>query len=267
MSEGHTLRSRVPGQSVMSDVVESQRLVPERSRSARLFGRSPLTAENRVRFRGALGELLVGDALDHLGPEWDVLHAVPVDAKHYEIDHLAIGPSGVFTILTRNNPGQEVWVGGDTYLVGGHGEEHVSTARFEAQSAAALLEAAAGRPIAVEPVIVVVNPQKLTIKEQPDDVVVISSRQLVRWLSRLDRRLDGEEVAFISDVADRSATWHTKPTPALDTQQLHRDFAVLRSEVVSASRRRLIWASLAFVALCGVVWAGVASVVVNLIAQ
>jgi uncharacterized membrane protein len=43
--------------------------------------------------------------------------------------------------------------------------------------------------------------------------------------------------------------------------QLHNDFNDLRAEVNLAARRRLLWASAGFVALCLTVWAGVAFVV------
>ncbi|NEM90379.1 nuclease-related domain-containing protein [Galbitalea soli] len=269
MSDGHALRARVPGQSVMSDFVSTQRQATPRTRVQRLFGRSPISGENRVRYRGALGELLVGDALDHLGPEWDVLHAVPAYGARpdegYEIDHLVIGPAGVFTILTKNHPGEEVWVGGNTMTVAGVREEHIDTARAEARSAAALLSAAAGHPVEVHPVLVMVNPTKFQVREQPDGVTVLTSRQLVRWLLKADRVLSGEQVASVSDVADRPSSWRTPSVATQDTEQLHRDFAEFRSEVTIATRRRLLWASLAFVGVCLAVWASVAVIVVRLL--
>jgi hypothetical protein len=261
MSDSHTVRTRVPGQSVMSEVVRTQKIAAPRSRTARVFGVSPLTPENRAWYRGALGEELVGEVLDHLGPEWDVLHGVPISSGVSTIDHLAVGPAGVFAISTKNHSGFEVDVSGDVLTVGGQAQAHILEVRNQAARAAALLTAAANRPVEVEAVLVIVNPQKLTIRPQPTDAVVIASAQLERWLSRRDRRMEGEAVAAISDVADRDSTWHTAPAPHADTVQLHNDFNDLRAEVNLAARRRLLWASAGFVALCLTVWAGVAFVV------
>jgi hypothetical protein len=265
MSEGHTLRSRVPGQSAMSNIVARQRALPARQRLARVFGKSPLTAENRRIYRGALGELLVGDTVDHLGPSWDVLHAVPADANNYEIDHLVIGPPGVFTILTQNHSGQEVVVDGETILVAGRRDDQARTARFEAESAAALLSSAAGRPVLVQPIIVSVNPKRLLVRNQPSGISIVSSRELERFFARLERQLDGPEVAFVSDVADRPTTWHFSPAAYQDTTQLRRDFSDLRAEVTTAAGRRLLWGALAFVVVCALTWGSVALIVAHVI--
>ena len=50
--------------------------------------------------------------LAQLGPEWTVLHSVPVGRGKSDIDHIAIGPPGVFTINTKFSPGKDVWVAG-----------------------------------------------------------------------------------------------------------------------------------------------------------
>ncbi|MCU1550372.1 MAG: hypothetical protein JWR36_932 [Glaciihabitans sp.] len=257
MSAGYSLRSRVPGQSVMSRVIESQKLVPARSRIARIFGFSPLSVENRALYRAAVGESLVGEALDHLGPEWDVLHDVPID-EHYEIDHLAIGPSGVFVVMTKNFPGHEIAVAKGIITVGGKEQDHVEIARAEAAGVTELLSAAAGGAVRVQSLVVVVNPKKLVVREQPSDAWVVSSRQLVRWLAKLPRTLDGAEVAYISDVADRESTWKAVPAPGQDTQVLHAEFAELREEIASATRARVVWATVAFLLFAGTVWTTVA---------
>ena len=77
MSESRALRARIPGQSAISEFLTAHRAVPPRSLASTVFGRSPLTPETRRRYRGVLGELVVGEALGSLGPRWDVLHAVP----------------------------------------------------------------------------------------------------------------------------------------------------------------------------------------------
>jgi hypothetical protein len=209
-------------------------------------------------YTSALGELLVGDALDSIGPEWDVLHVVPVDAGTRHIDHLVIGPPGVFTLWSKNFPRQDVIVDGEAMTAGGHLVDDIVRAREQAASASALLSEAAGYAVDVEPVIVVVDPRRLVIRQQPTDVTVISSRQLLRWLTRLDRRMDGADVAYISDISDRETTWHLPDEPVHDAQQLHSDFAALRDEVSNAAFVRLAWGLAAFVVVAAFAWTAAA---------
>jgi Nuclease-related domain len=265
MSASSSLRGRVPGQLAMSEIVAAQQTTPTRSRLARVFGTSPLRPTARPLYRAALGELLVGDTLDNLGPEWDVLHVVPVDANGRDIDHLVIGPPGVFSLSTQNMLGDEVWVGGETLLVDNKPRDDIATTRRLAEIASALLSAAAGRTVTVDPILVVVNPKKLVLREQPSGLVVVSSKQLLRWLKNLERTLPGEDVAYISDVADRDSTWHTAATLPEDTPALHRDFAVLREEVRGATRRRIAWSAIAFAILCGAIWVSTVLIVEQLL--
>lgn len=265
MTEGQSLRSRVPGQSAMRRIVNGRRGRVTRSRLARFFGANPLNVAERPIYRGALGELLVGDTFDQLGPSWDVLHAVPLDAAEREIDHLVIGPPGVFSVLTRSHSGQDVVVDDDSVHVDGRPDDHLATARFEAESAAARLSNAAGRLVTVQPIIVCVNPRRFAVRRRPQGVIVVQARNLARMLAKLERRLDGPEVALISDVADRGTTWHAGAPAEQDTAELHREFAILRAEVTAASKRRALWLAAAFVLLCALVWGGVALTVAHVV--
>lgn len=79
---------------------------------ARLLG---VRAEERAWRIGAAGEQAVAEQLAKLGPEWRVLHAVRVGERGADIDHVAVGPPGVFTINAKHHPNSSVWVGGDTF--------------------------------------------------------------------------------------------------------------------------------------------------------
>jgi Nuclease-related domain len=267
MPASSSLRGRVPGQVAMSTVVAEQVTAPRRSLLARIFGKSPLSPQSRNLYRAAVGELLVGDMLDNLGPRWDVLHVLPVDDSGKDIDHLVIGPPGVFTITTENFPGQEIKVNGDFLAVGSQRFDDIAVARELGQSAAELLSAAAAAPIAVRPLLVVVTPTKLALRQQPDGVTVVASRQLLHYLRGLDRTLDGAEVASISDVADRDTTWHAAPGPAEDTQELSQHFAELRSTVQEATQARIFWGVVGFAVAAAAVWVSTLMIVQHLMGQ
>lgn len=264
MPASSSLRGRVPGQVAMSAVVAQNLGTPRPSRLARLFGKSPLNPQSRTLYRAAVGELLVGDMLDNLGPRWDVLHVVPVDADGKDIDHLVIGPPGVFTITTENFPGQEIKVNGDVLTVGSQRFDDVAVARELGQSAAELLSAAAGRAITVMPILVVVTPTKLSLRAQPEGARVVASTQLLHFLDKLDRTLDGTDVAFISDFADREATWQAAVGPVEDTQSLIRNFAELRAAVQDATQARIFWSIVGFAVIAAAAWFTTAMIVHHL---
>jgi Nuclease-related domain len=267
MPASSSLRGRVPGQIAMSAVVATQVDAPPRSFVGRLFGRSPLNPQSRTLYRAAVGELLVGDMLDTLGPRWDVLHVVPVDDSGKDIDHLVIGPPGVFTITTENFPGQEIKVNGDDLAVGSQRFDDIAAARALGQHAAELLSEAGGRPISVTPLLVVVTPTKLSLRRQPEGAAVVASKQLLQYLEKLGRTLDGADVAFISDIADRSTTWQAAPGPAQDTQALTQEFAALRNTVQDAAQVRLFWGVVGFAVVAGSIWASAMLVAQHLMAR
>lgn len=54
--------------------------------------------------RGASGEEHVGGLLDSMGAQgWLILHGA--DLGHGDVDHIAIGPGGLFTLETKSHPG------------------------------------------------------------------------------------------------------------------------------------------------------------------
>lgn len=120
-----SLRGRVPGQAAMSQVLALQEGEPPRSWWDRLMGANPLNVDARPWYKGAVGEIIVGKILTRLGPEWTVLHAVPVGAGGTDIDHVLIGPPGVFTLNTKNHSRQQVWVAGRTLMVAGQKQLHI----------------------------------------------------------------------------------------------------------------------------------------------
>jgi Nuclease-related domain len=245
----------------MSDVVAARETFVPRSRFARFFGASPLSPEMRPLYRAALGEVLVGDMLDTLGPRWDVLHVVPIDGGAKDIDHLVIGPPGVFSITTESFPGQEIKLNGDLLTVGTQRFDDVSDARSLGESAAELLSRAARRSVSVTPLLVVVTPTKLGFREQPAGVTVVSSRHLLHHLNHLAPTLSGEDVASISDVAEQDTTWQSTPAPILDVHQLGDDFDSLRAEVLEAMQIRAFWGVAAGAIAAFGIWAAIAAIV------
>jgi hypothetical protein len=272
-----SLRGRVPAQGVIGDIVAAQKDLPARSLVSRIFGVSPLTSATRGLYRAAIGELAVAEMLDQLGPRWDVLHVVPLNdvetcpgtsktdapdpvnvtestSAGAQIDHLVIGPPGVFSLTTENFPGQEIRVVGDAMTIGGRNVDDILVARGLATAAASRLSAATGRIVRVEPVIVVMDASRLVLREQPTGVTVVRARHLVRLLTHRDRTLPGARVAQISDLAERDSTWDAGPTPPESGVVLSDEFARLREQVRSSVQARVLWFIVGFALVSVSAW-------------
>lgn len=239
MSEGGTM----PGRTAMAAFLLANELVPRRALLARLIGASPLTAETRPLFNAAVGEIEVGDGLDALGAGWRVVHAVPVGADNSDIDHLVIGPGGVFIINTKYSMGQNVWVSQRTFMASGIRYPHVRNMEYEMGRVERMLTTAVGRPVEVSGVLAVVSPKSLVVRQQHRDVAVVPSGNLAAWLADRRPTLGAAEVDDIAAVARRDSTWHQGEDSLETAAEVRCRFDAVRAIVRAAWRLQLLWVS------------------------
>lgn len=197
------LASNKPGERARRQALDRRRAAPVKTAFARALR---VHTEERAWRVGADGEEEVARRLRKLPDGWHVIHAVPVGDRHSDIDHVAIGPAGVFALKTKNHSRAKVWVAERAFLVSGRRTDYLRNARHEAARAARLLSAACGIEVCVEPVIVVLAAE-LTIKSPPDRVHVVARRKIARWLARRPARLTSDEVVRIYEQARRSTVW------------------------------------------------------------
>lgn len=221
-----------------------QATVPPSSAVQRFFGVSPLGRDAEPWYVGALGELEVGRRLAGLGSGWYVLHSVPIGTGSSDVDHVVIGPAGAFTINTKHHRGGNVWVGGRRILVNGQPTDHLRDARFEAKRTSKLLSVAARMLVDVTPIIAMVGPNRMTVRERPTDVAVLRDTELVRWLQR-------HPITLTPGVAAQPAVWKRMPEAEVVD---HAAFDRLRVAIHRAHRRRRVWA---LVVVASLVAAGV----------
>lgn len=201
------LAQNAAGVEVRAQAIRAREAAPVRTFVARALG---VHTEERAWRLGADGEEKVGAQFEKLlkkDPRWQVIHSIPVGSRGSDIDHLIIGPGGVFTANTKNHPRAKIWVGGDTLMVNGQRQPYVRNARHEAARASKLLTQACGWHVPVEGLVILVNADDLKIKTPPTDVHVMWRRRAVRWLRRHDEVLNHESVDSIFDAARRSTTW------------------------------------------------------------
>ncbi|TFC17944.1 NERD domain-containing protein [Cryobacterium algoritolerans] len=244
-TDSSAVRQRFPAQSVIEQLLYEQGSMPPLSWLARLFGGSPLGVEGVPRYLGAKGEITVGALLETLPPEWIVFHAIPIAGRNSDIDHLVVGPGGIFTITSMCHVGAtrhsaDVWVGKRIMLVAGRKVSHLRDSECEAERVTHLVRERMPLLTPVQPVIALVDPKRLTIADKPEQVKVIDAQDLRRWLVKLHPVLSAGEVQEVSDLVDSPNTWRPLPLPTADDDLMER-FTALDAQVRSAGIRRLLW--------------------------
>jgi hypothetical protein len=242
--------ARVPAAAVISACLSAQASVPSRSALAKLFGRSPLSTDSRPWYLGALGERRVAKRLDALGADWTVLHSVPIGEHGSDIDHVVVGPSGLFTINSKLHQNARVWVGSRRLLVNGHPTDHLRNARFESQRVARLMTTATGVATTVTPIIAIVGARDITFTERPADVVVLRDADLTWWLKRRPPALDPGDREPLASAVTQPETWMRQP--AASAAEDVTAFDALHREVKQARSVRVLWGAAALIASVGV---------------
>jgi len=234
-----TLRARRPGYAVMQECLRLQAEAPARTKAQRFWGTDPVVPAARSWLKGAIGERRVAAELDRLGPAFTVLHAVPIGSGSTDIDHLVIGPTGVFSVNTKNHSGHKVFVGGGAFMIGGKKTSHMSAAQSEGRRATRLLSDAAGGPILVQPLLVVAA-ERITFGKKRAPVVVLTPEQVRPWIAGLERAHSDEAVRYLSMLAEDRGTWHATAVVLDDTLRLEQRFDRLLREIEDArtGRRR-----------------------------
>lgn len=234
------LRVRGPAYGYMAECLRLQSDARRQSRIARLFGANPLCAGAREWFRDAQREVRNAKRLKNLGSAFTLLHATHDD--DIAVDHLVIGPTGVFTITTKNHSGYRIRVENDVLTVNTRRTHHIRDARFEAARAAKLLDPKASGKVTVIPLIAIVDPRSLAFgRPRPTDLVVLASSHLVRTITRRPRVLSDDAVAELVIRAQQGGRWHADARVLDDTFTPEADFALLVEQVDSAARRRALW--------------------------
>ena len=167
--------------------------------------------------RGSKGERVVGRRLARLGRDgWDVLRAVGVHGGD-EVEHLVVGPPGVFTVSTLHHGGARIRVGRDIVWVDDAIREYLRNARIEAATVARRLgEALAAGPgltpgdesaVRVTPVLAFVGAAGIDTHDGHPDVLVVAGERLDAELRDCRGELSLPERDRIVAAAHRVGLW------------------------------------------------------------
>ncbi|MFQ6198503.1 nuclease-related domain-containing protein [Streptomyces sp. NPDC000405] len=156
---------------------------------------------------GLVGERRAGRELERLsGHGWRILHSIPL-SNFVDIDHLLIGPGGVFNINTKNHPGKSVWVGNDSVKINhGPSRPYTRKVRAEARRVQRVLEIHSGTAVEVQPVLVFVGVSDLDPVPTLTDVRVWKQREIAA-LAPMSGRLSPTEVDLLYEIARHRSAW------------------------------------------------------------
>lgn len=150
------------------------------------------------------------------------MHASPIPGSEDQIDHLVVGPAGVFAIDSeawnkrlpvRTRNARQLWHGPFSM------KDRLEHAQWEAQRAGDLLSSATGKPVSVRPAMAVYGPKipwdVATIRE----VDVFSGPRLRKYLRRRARQQDvrllsSDEIDRIYQAANQAFPHLTSGSPA-----------------------------------------------------
>jgi Nuclease-related domain len=123
------------------------------------------------------------------------MHIVPIPDSEEQIDHLVIGPAGVFAIDSedwdkrlpvRTSSHRQLWHGPHNM------KDRLEHAHWEADRASELLSAALGSPVTVRAVLAVYGPKIMWNVAEIRDVDTFSGPRLRKYLRRRARRRDAQ---------------------------------------------------------------------------
>jgi Nuclease-related domain len=164
----------------------------------RLAGKGRVLDPERLR-RGILGEEAVAEALTGLPSSYLVLHGLPTG--HGDVDHVVIGPTGVFALETKAWEGSFYRSRGQLYSNGKPADHVLRQARGAAGQVRQLL-LAAGINEWVEAVVVATRASVSRSPARFQKVYVVSIKDLVDFITDQRRSLSSSTVLQAKTTLD-----------------------------------------------------------------
>jgi len=118
--------------------------------------------------------------LERLGPDWHFVDVPAADGRVAEL--IAIGPGGVHAVHVADHGRDRVLLSQDIVHIKGRHLPYVTEARTGAQRIGRVLSDAAGVPVPVVPVLVLVGSGVITVHGLPKKCLVTTDRELDRLL-------------------------------------------------------------------------------------
>jgi hypothetical protein len=154
---------------------------------------------------GAEGEARTARLLEPLRAEgFAILHDRLIPGGRANIDHIVIGPPGVFVVETKSFAGDLRIRRGDVYVSGRRRTAIVEEAKREASALhSALAPELEALGLSVIPVVCVHRARLPWSGAEAGEVSIVSGRELIKRLRKAPARIDEEEVYRLTKAATR----------------------------------------------------------------
>lgn len=153
---------------------------------------------------GADGEERTAAALEPLVADgFRILHDRRIPGSRANIDHIVIGPPGVFVIETKSLNGKLEIRGSEVYVAGRRRTAMLDEVRREV----AAVESAIGPELAavgirVRPIICVHRAELPLFRSEANGVPIVSAKGMLKRLRSAPARLDADVIGRIASTAD-----------------------------------------------------------------
>jgi hypothetical protein len=194
---------------------------------------SPLTGALRSLLRAhvssgsAATPRSVARELSRLGAGWRVLDDIPA-GRRGRLEHLVIGPGGVFAVTARHDAHQTICLGSESVLVGDSRIHHGRISRDDAAEISGRLSDHVGYAIPVTALVLIVGDRRFVVPDQQDDAVVrvATPSSAVRFMRRRPPVWTQYGIERIYAAACEPSTWGARRAtpgaePELSRPQAH----------------------------------------------
>jgi hypothetical protein len=193
------LLAGVPGagaREVAADLLKGPHETPDKRKEAE--------KEAAKWIMGAEAEERAARLLKALGPDWTVLHDITVHHRGWNIDHVAIGPQGVFVINTKTTSAPTIVADGDRLVIHGWHTDYITKSRKEAYRTSMALF---GRDQQVTPVLLFVNTPPVDFRSPPGDVWIAEAHNVIDALTDGPVSLSPKQYGRLVAKARYQQTW------------------------------------------------------------
>ena len=157
--------------------------------------------------------------LARLGPRWRIIDDVAA-GRRGRLEHLVIGPGGVFAVTGRHDARDTICLGGESLLVGGNRIHQGRLSRDDAAEVSTRLTEAVGFGVPVTALVLIVGDRRFVVPRQPADarVRLVTPARGVRWMRGRRAELTPGDVDRVYAAACEPATWGSRRPPEFDGQ-------------------------------------------------
>ncbi|OIQ77157.1 TM2 domain protein [mine drainage metagenome] len=212
-SDNDNLINRLPGASCMEHILQMRM--------------NDVNSEIESWVSGIKGEQETANYLTQLDSQWHTLHSIPVGESGKDIDHLVLGPGGVYVINSKNHTGANALVSGPNIIIGRHPWPEPASALKDANHVAEILTAAVGFPVATTGVVSLVGVNKLTLGDEYPFATVLHAKGVTKLMRqpRTNQNLSQVQIEALYAAAAKSSTWGC--APQRDSQEIASQYRSL----------------------------------------